>query len=227
MIKRIVCTIVLGLGWIQVAHAQGLPQYREFHLGANLATVANATGARQSDVKVIHQRPALIQEMEWRPRYFPGRVPSQTDPVDLMVFGFYDDQLYKISVDYDVRKTEGLAPADLMHAISAEFGAPPSLLASTLRAPEMQYGDSDRLLATWSGADYSLKLFRVSYQNAFRLIVESATLADRARLARREALRLDAVEAPARDLARQRQEAEAARYADDEAKRANLPGFRP
>jgi len=226
MINRLLPIVVLGLVLAQISEAQSLGQYREFQLGTNVASVAALTGARQSDVKVIHQRPVLIQDMEWRPRYFSGRAPSQTDPVDLMVFSFYDDQLYKIIVDYDVRRTEGMVQADVVAAISAAYGAP-SLPSKTSRTPEIRYGDADRLLATWTRPDYALTLFRVSYQNAFRLVVEATTLAARAQVARREAVRLDALEEPQREIARQREEAEAERSATEQAKRANLPAFRP
>ena len=37
----------------------------------------------------------------------------------------------------------------------------------------MLYGDPDRALATWFSTEYALTLYRVSYQNAFRLVVES------------------------------------------------------
>ncbi len=42
-------------------------KYRTFRFGTNLPPVAKQAGANPSEVKIIHRRPALIQELEWRP----------------------------------------------------------------------------------------------------------------------------------------------------------------
>jgi hypothetical protein len=79
--------------------------------------------------KVLHARPAAIVELEWRPRYSSRGESPQTDPVDTMLFRFYDDQLYTIIVDYDRRRTEGMSAADMIAAVSETYG-PTSRLAS-------------------------------------------------------------------------------------------------
>src|SRR2546423_7066323 len=48
--------------------AQDLSRYREFRLGMNLLAVANQADMQPSEARVIHQRPAVIQELEWRPQ---------------------------------------------------------------------------------------------------------------------------------------------------------------
>jgi hypothetical protein len=68
---------------------------------------------------------------------------------------------------------------------------------------------------------------RVSYQNAFKLVVSSTRLAELARVAGLESVRLDAIEAPQREIARERQEAADAHTAEDKAKQVNLPAFKP
>ncbi len=50
-------------------YAQDLSRYREFQFGMNLLAVAKQSDVKPSDAKVIHQRPAMIQELEWRPRH--------------------------------------------------------------------------------------------------------------------------------------------------------------
>jgi hypothetical protein len=228
MINRIFLIVIFAL--VLPAHvldAQERVKYRDFELGGGVASVATLTGVAPSDATVIHQRPAMLQELEWRPRYFSRGSTRQTDPVDRMVFSFYNDQLYKVVVDYDVRRTEGVTQADIMAAISATYGVAsiPGLKAA--RAAEVQYSEPDRALATWGNTEYTLMLFRVSYQNAFRLVVSSTQLADLARVAGVEAVRLDTLEAPQREITRQRKEADDARTIEAEAKRVNLPGFRP
>ena len=59
----------LLLGVISAATLPGdLSKYWNYELGADLSTVAGRTGANPSPAKVIHNRPALIQQLEWRPQ---------------------------------------------------------------------------------------------------------------------------------------------------------------
>jgi hypothetical protein len=211
----------------QVLGAQQPVKYREFQLGSGVASVATVTGAGPADTKIIHQRPALLQDLEWRPRYSSRGSAPQTDPVDHMVFSFYNDQLYRVAVDYDARRTEGMTQADMITAISTTYGVASIPGSRGVRAAEAQYGETDVALAAWGNTEYSLTLLHVSYQNAFRLIVSSTKLTELARVAGLEAVRLDALEAPQREIARQRKEADDARTTEEAAKRVNLPGFRP
>src|SRR4029453_6359373 len=84
-------------------------RYREFQLGSNLESIAKQTGAVATDAKVVHQRPAVMKDLEWRPRYFPRRLWPQTDPVDVIVFKFYEDQLFKVVIDYDRDRTSEMS----------------------------------------------------------------------------------------------------------------------
>ena len=53
-----------------------------------------------SEAQTIHQRPAPIQEMQWRPSYLmSGSTAPQNDPVQQIVFGFYNDQLFKLLIN--------------------------------------------------------------------------------------------------------------------------------
>jgi hypothetical protein len=52
-----------------VAGAQDLSRYREFALGSSVAAVSTQTADAGSELKALHQRPAVIQELTWRPRY--------------------------------------------------------------------------------------------------------------------------------------------------------------
>ncbi len=82
------------------------------------ATVKHS-GMDVSEVKVIYQRPATIQELSWRPSRFGS---SDTDPVEQILFSFYNGQLFRMVVDYDGDKTNGLTSDDVIEAISAKYG---------------------------------------------------------------------------------------------------------
>jgi hypothetical protein len=51
----------------QPVDAQDLSRYRAFALGASVAAVSAQTGVASSEATVLHQRPALLQDLEWRP----------------------------------------------------------------------------------------------------------------------------------------------------------------
>src|SRR5205823_12873436 len=58
--------------------AADLSKYRNFQLGTDLPSVAKQAGADASQAKIVQRRPALIQELAWRPQ--PLGQSSQTDP---------------------------------------------------------------------------------------------------------------------------------------------------
>ena len=50
----------------QPVHSQAGPHYREFQLGGNLASVSALAGVAVSEAKVLHQRPAVMQDLHAR-----------------------------------------------------------------------------------------------------------------------------------------------------------------
>src|SRR5687767_16004051 len=87
----------------QPMFAQEPVRYRDFVMGSDIATVAKVAGVAAGSAKIIHTRPAVMQELEWRPRYYAGGAAPLPDPVDVMLFKFYDDQLHMVVADYDRR----------------------------------------------------------------------------------------------------------------------------
>jgi hypothetical protein len=208
--------------------AQEALRYRDFQLGSTLASVAKLTGAMASAATVVHQRPAVMKDLEWRPRYFSGGVSPQTDPVDVILFKFYDDQLFRVVVDYDRNRTEGMTEEDMVEAISATYGPVSSKpVPKVSRGPAVTYGSPDTPLAIWGDAAASVTLLRVAYPKSFKLVVSSTALEGLARTAVADAVRLDAQEAPQRELARQKKESAETLAAEQKAKIENKAVFRP
>jgi hypothetical protein len=209
------------------ADAQEPVRYREFVMGSDLASVAKVAGATPTGAKVIHTRPAVMQELEWRPRYYSAGTAPRTDPVDVMLFKFYDNQLFMVVADYDRRRTEGMSGEDMIAAISETYGPISQVPSRTLGTPTVQYGFPDTPLAVWGTSEYSVTLLRVAYPAAFRLVVAHTRLENLARTATAAAVRQDADEAPQRELARQKREAADAAAAQEKAKAENKAQFRP
>jgi hypothetical protein len=71
--------------------------YRAFQFGMNLPVVAKLVSMNSSEARVIHQRPALIQEPDWRPDRYPGSSPG-TDAVKDIVFSFCNGELLRMRI---------------------------------------------------------------------------------------------------------------------------------
>jgi hypothetical protein len=109
----------------QLLHGQALPHYRDFQLGGNLASVSALARVAVSEAKVIHQRPAVIQDLQWRLPYSTNAATGlSADPVQQIVFSFYNDQLFRLVIDYDHNRTEGMTDADMIEAIWSAYGSP-------------------------------------------------------------------------------------------------------
>ncbi len=219
--------LLLGMGFffrLQAASpVNDLSQYRGFQFGTGLPTVAKQAEVDLSQVKVVHSRPALMQDLEWRPQ--DRGVASQTEAVKSVIFSFYAGELFRIEVDYDRYETEGMTPDDFVAALSAKYG-PASKPDASAKVVE-SFGDSDEILAQWQDPQYRFELVRYSYGSTFKLVGISKKLEAPAQAADLEAKRLDNQEAPQRDAARMASEAGAAKAKLDDARLVNRAKFRP
>jgi len=226
---RLRTLVVSASGLVLVAtslHAQDLSRYRDFVLGSTVAAVAKTSGAAPADVKTIHQRPSVVQELRWRPQRYGGNA-VQTDPVREVAFSFYNDQLFLIVVEYDRQRTEGLTDTDLIESMTASYGPP--VLTSTNRSTGARQAEpnDDVVVAQWASAESSLTLLRMTYPASLRLVVTLTAVDALARTVSAEAIRLDQKEAPQRELDRQKQATETLRLAGEKARVVNKPGFKP
>lgn len=217
---------ILCLGAVLLAasilRAQDFSKYRGFSLGTSLPTVLKQTERKPADVKVIHARPMLIQELNWWPPAVPG-ASYRADSVEQMLFSFCDGELYKISVTYDTTSTQGLTSADMVESISAKYGP------ATILPPHAEsvlydgFSTGDKSVASWEDPQYFFKLVRSSFTNRFGLILFSKRLNAQAEVAVTDALSLETQEKPQRDADLKKKEA-----ADLEVERLkNQKAFRP
>lgn len=196
-----------------------LSKYRNFELGTDLATVAKQVGIDPSQATVIHRRPALIQELDWRPQ--PLGSSSKTESAQEVVFSFYNGELFRIAIDYDRYQTEGLTTDDITQAISATYG-----IAEKFNAPaKAGYGEREDIVARWQDSQYSFDLIRCEYGPTFKLIGVLKRLQAPVQAAITEAQRLDDKEAPQREAARIADEKEVQRAKLEKSRLENKPKF--
>jgi hypothetical protein len=215
--------LIFVLGMMSVPTlASDLSRYRDFQFGMNLTTVAGQAGPSKPEVKVIHSRPALIQEIEWSPQ---SRGPAtRAESVQQVVFRFYDGKLFGIVVNYDRYETEGLTPGDVIEAISTMYG-PPETTAAPAKARREGY--DEEVVAIWQDPDYRFELIRTAYSSSFKLAGVSKRLQSAAQTASTEAKRLDDKEAPEREAAKIANDEALLQAKLDTSRLVNKPKFRP
>ena len=226
-IRCFVISIILALLSMPVIHAQNLSNYRGFQLGMSLPAAAKQAEINPSEAKVIYQRPAVIQELGWRPAN-SNSSSDQGDPVKEILFSFYNGELYRIVVSYDQYRTEGLTDGDLIEGISAKYGKPTTPVAKIISSsPSQAFSDSAKVIARWEDSQYSFNLFRFSYGSVPGMLIFSKRLDALAQVAIVQAIRLNAQEAPQREIERQKQQDEEKRAAGQKARPVSKANFRP
>jgi hypothetical protein len=209
-----------------VMGALDLSRYRSFRFGETLPAVAKQAGLQLSKAKLIGERPAVIQELEW-PIWLASSFGSPQDPVKTLLFSFYNGELFRIVVGYDRDETKGLTTDDMIEAISATYGIATRPAGTEITFSSTQvYNESEAVIARWEDSQYSFELYCSTYEPTFGMIAFSKRLDALARTATAEAIRLDALEAPQREIQRQKQEDETNRESLEKARRANKLNFR-
>jgi hypothetical protein len=199
--------------------AADLSTYRQFHFGMDLPSAAKASDLTAADSKLVSSRPALIQTLDWQPKR--AALPNSVDDV---VLTFYNNRLFRMVVNYQRLRTEGMTTEDMIESISATYGTP-TLPNATIVLPS--YNDEKvKVLARWEDADSSLNLVH-SFMASYALIATSKSLEAPAAAALAESLQLDRKEAPGKEILRNEKEAADAKAALEKARTANKAGFRP
>lgn len=230
------CILVTSITCIalfsSLSDAQDLSKYRDFQLGMSLNSVLTQTQMKATETKIIHQRPALIQTLQWDQFHsgIMGRADftPKADALRSLQFEFYNGDLFKMVATYDPTRTEGMTTDDIIDAISLLYGKATTPVG-TVAVPNAipSYNDSERVLARWEDAQYSYDLFHSSYGDVFSLVGFSKKLDSAAAESGRESDRLDKEEAPGKEAAQQIKQADDKRTAQEAARVANKPKFRP
>ena len=219
--SSILCLLALLLMG-PLLHAQDLSKYRQFTLGMNVTNVLGLTEQRSTAVKMLHSRPALIQELTWWPPNVSG-VSLRSESVEQIQFSFYNGELYKITVTYDRPSTEGLTERDMVKSISAKYGP------ATIVAPDVDsamnglYDSTQKSVASWEDGQYFFNLVRSSFNDVLGLVALSKKANAQAELAIAEAVKLDQQEGPKREADRQKKQTDDLEVA----RQKNQKSFRP
>lgn len=196
-----------------------LSQYRDFGLDSNLVEVAKQAGKNPEEAVILHERPALIQELRWQ--------PGSDDAVKEVQFAFFDGELFRMMVYYDRYTTEGLTAQDVIEATSMVYGEELRPTAE-ITLPKL-YGRDEtvEVIARWEDTEWSFNLVQFKYEPSFTLAVVSKNLEGLARTAIDEAIRLDKEEAPQRVIDQKKSDDLSKAAEQEKARIANISHFRP
>jgi hypothetical protein len=177
-ISRVVVTLCMAIApWTYAAPAG---DYRTFRLGDHPGAVARQTGLAEPNPAA--GLPGGVSEMTWRPQYQRGDTGS-SDPVSLLVFSFYEDQLFRIEVEYASDRTAGMVEADMVAALSRIYGPPEKRTDPPNPIGRNPRGLPDGVVAQWFDGGRRVALLVSRDRSAFRLIVAAIPLEARARAA--------------------------------------------
>ncbi|MBZ5632167.1 MAG: hypothetical protein LAO55_03485 [Acidobacteriia bacterium] len=216
--------LLCGVLGTSLLSAADLSTYRGLKLGMSLAAVAKQVGTTPSEAKFVQKRPAVIQEMNWELRSAVQANPKP-DPVKDGLLSFFNGELFRIIVTYDRYKVEGMTADDLIQAISETYG--PATRPTAEIAYHSNYAETATVLARWDDSEYSGDLVRTGDRASFALVLYSKKLQALAQTAIAESARLDAQEAPQREIDTQKKRNDDERLALDKARSVNKPNFRP
>ncbi|HEY4682231.1 MAG TPA: hypothetical protein VIH17_03165 [Candidatus Acidoferrales bacterium] len=187
-------------------HGQDLSKYRNFSFGMSLVELSKRVNLNPLQTKLIHKRPAVIQEFTWWPRESSDS-SLQADSVWQVFFSFYNGELYRILVTYDRQAAEGLTAEDLVQAISAQYGTATRPAAEISFPTNELYRSTEKVIARWEDSQYSISLFRSSFLNSFGLVMFSKRLDGQAEAAIAESVKLEGQEDRQKEIERQKKEA--------------------
>ena len=219
--SALICAAV-ALLTIPALGAFDLSKYRNFSLGSSLAAVSKQAQVSPDQIKTIHKSPAMIQQFTVWP-IESSDAPERSEDVQQMELSFCNGQLYNVTATYKTSATQGLTNDDMIRAISARYGVATRPDATSGPPPQASFGTADLQLASWQDAQDSVALFRSPLSDSFKLVVLSKAVQAQADAATAEALVQERDDAPQRETARIKKEADDLQALRD----ANLKAFRP
>jgi hypothetical protein len=218
-------TCVIALSVPAASAPSALSQYRGVTLGESVQAVVERLKLPAADVKVVHDGPAPVQQLTWRPRPYLNGSAGEPDSVAEMVFTFQSGQLVQIAVIYDRARTQGLTDADFHEALSPSYG--PSMLVATATQPSVVPVAPRLMIGRWEDATTLLILWREQFPNRVGLTITSIAHDAVLQQSIADGARLEAEAAPGRERDRRAAEAAVIQTRDEKIRLENKTKFKP
>lgn len=227
MLRICLLTLACALSFVLPAASNEsvLSHYRGITLGDSVQVVVDRLGLAASDVRVVHDRPTVVQEATWRPRRFVSGSSIEPDALAEMVLTFQAGQLARIAVAYDRERTQGMTDADLHEAMGNVYGA--SMLVVRPTHLTITASSDRQTIGRWEDAETLLLLWREHYPNRVGLTLTSIAGDAALQKAISDGVQLYDAEAPARNLARRTAELAASQAQVERIRQDNKVKFKP
>ncbi len=113
----------------------------------SIESVAKQIQMKVSEARTRHERPALIQTLEWDQIGYSD-ASGKADTIRSIRFDFYNGALSKMFVTYNSAGTEGLTADDVIEAISAVYGTA-SKPEDSISSNSTAYKEPEKVPARW------------------------------------------------------------------------------
>lgn len=155
--------------------AQERALYRTYVVGDALLGISRQLGVPPPVAALVPRALGTLSELTWRSQYPRRGDRVATDAVSRLVFTFYEDQLFRIVVDYSPDHTEEMSEGDMVEAMSKVYGAPARRTDPPNRAGSRLERPVDSVIAQWIDEEQHVALLAVKGP-AFRMVVTSTLL---------------------------------------------------
>ena len=224
-IRRVVLTLLFSAMSASQLGAQGPPLYRTYQMGDDVVAISRQLGVPAPAGTLMPPGLGALVELRWRSQYVRRGVAPSSDPVASLVFSFFENQLFRIVIDYSPDRTEGMTEADVVAAVSKIYGAPAKRTHPPSPVGLRPQRPVDNVVAQWTDGEYQVALLAVRDQSTFRMIVASAALEALARAAGAHETPADVLDWETRDAARPNANNESS--AHEKTRRENIASFIP
>jgi hypothetical protein len=196
---------VLVLFSAGLVYGQDLSKYRTFSFGTSLASVSKQVDLNASELQLVHQRPAMIQELTWYPPQ-PFGTSRAAEPVEKILFSFDNGALYRMLVTYDSSAIKGLTDEDMIRVVSAKYGVATRPVTDVDFPTNPSYNATEKVIARWEDGQFSFSLFRSSVSDTYAIVMFDKRLDAQAAVSIAESIKLDRQEAPEKEAERVKKE---------------------
>lgn len=172
LIRRAILVLLCSSMFASVG-AQERAFYRTYHIGDNVLGISRQLGV--SPAAAALRALGTLNELTWRAQYPRRGDAPAIDPVSRLVFTFYEDQLFRIVIDYSPDRTEEMTEGDMVEAVSKVYGPPARRTDAPNGVRSRLEGPADSIIAQWIDGEQQVALLAVRGP-AFRMVVTSTLL---------------------------------------------------
>jgi hypothetical protein len=173
--RLVAVSLFVAASSVLLLGAQTRAFYRTYRMGDDQLTISRQIGVPSASA-TMPGPPGAVHDLRWRSQFARRGDARSGDPVARLVFSFYNDQLFRIVIDYASDRTEGMTEADMVAAVSHVYGPPAKRIRPTEQAGSPRQQLEDTVIAEWITSAHHVSLLTVGDRAAFRMIVSSVPL---------------------------------------------------